>query len=672
MWMSNGTLTEYINQDGMTRSISTCVQLIEGIVSGLAYLHSRQVVHGDLHPGNVLIDDKRNARLTDFGIFQALSPAGSPLFYLCTKSIRPGAVLFAAPELLHPGLYPDLGSKTTLNSDVYSLGSILFLILSGQLPWLNSVVAESSLKERRNPPRPVFPAIPDGVWNFIEQCWSPGVPRDRPSAQKVLSFSTERLEQLLQPIHNVVLFGVLGCGKSSIINLLADQPIAQVSTDVVPCTKRPLWYQMSIGERRFRLWDTMGFSLARGRDTSPLLPYEQAHAVLRNITDGVDLILLCVRKDAIFASLGNLYRLINDFFYGGRAPIAIVVTQFDTPDEGWWARNQDAITQITGIPAQSIPHACITTVQTGCVQPKQVLKELLENYATTFSPVTLRLDLSSTASLRLAGHCRLSIPEATALVERFKRPLRPFNVIIFGDSAVGKSSVINLLAGDQVADVSTGTWSCTSNYRSYKINTGMQQFLVWDTVSFRNTCIDRRRVAESAVELIREVSQQGGVDLLVLCRKASWSPPSELDQYKLFKEFLCEGRVPVAVVVTHLEWYDPMEKWWEAEGEGLVKFLGGGVIGHACITTSLYEPDSRKRNRKLLESRLSVQTMLEDCISSRCTLAGVERISTKQTLKRTGETGRAPKKMTIKNLMDRCRLTREDAEALIKLYYSSG
>ncbi|KAF8548046.1 hypothetical protein OG21DRAFT_1399047, partial [Imleria badia] len=157
------------------------------------------------------------------------------------------------------------------------------------------------------------------------------------------------------------------------------------------------------------------------------------------------------------------------------------------------------------------------------------------------------------------------------------------NVIICGDSGVGKSSLINLLAGEQVADVSTRATSCTLNYSSYKINTGMQQFLVWDTVSFRGR--DVGIAIENAVRLIREVFRQGGVDLLVLCRKASWAPSSELQSYRLFEKFLYQGQVPVAVVVTHLEWYEPMEKWWDAEGEGLVKYLGRDVIGHACITT---------------------------------------------------------------------------------------
>ncbi|KAF8549373.1 kinase-like protein [Imleria badia] len=53
MWMSNGTLTQYIHQDGsngVKLSVSTRVQLTRGIAAGLAYLHSRGIVHGDFHP----------------------------------------------------------------------------------------------------------------------------------------------------------------------------------------------------------------------------------------------------------------------------------------------------------------------------------------------------------------------------------------------------------------------------------------------------------------------------------------------------------------------------------------------------------------------------------------------------------------------------------------------
>ena len=260
-----------------------------------------------------------------------------------------------------------------------------------------------------------------------------------------------------------MLFGAVGCGKSSIVNLLSEESVAHVSADVEPCTKRPRWYQISIGDRRVRLWDTTGFRPAHGGDTSHLLPYEQAHAVLRNLPDGVNLILLCARKDGISPSLGRLYWLINDFFYGGRAPIVFVVTHFDTPDEQWWERNQDTITERTGIPVQSIPHARVTMVQTDRDQSKQALEALLRTYAAAIAPISARLDLSShtTTSLDLTTRFRLSSPEVTALVETFGKPLRPFNVVLFGQTGAGMSSVINLLVGHPVTEVSIGLKTCT-------------------------------------------------------------------------------------------------------------------------------------------------------------------------------------------------------------------
>ena len=222
-----------------------------------------------------------------------------------------------------------------------------------------------------------------------------------------------------------------------------------------PCTKRPRCYQISIGERRFRLWDTTGFRLPRGGEINPLLPYEQAHAVLRNLADSVHLILLCARKDGI-TSLGNLYRLINDFFFGGRAPIAIVVTHFDHPEQNWWERNQRVIVKKTGIPIQSIPHGCTTTLQPGCDHSRQSLRSFLEKCATSVTPTSLRLNLPShEASHDIATHCGLNDSDATALVDTFSRPRNLPNAGFLGKHAIGNSSVINLVAGRPVAQVTS-------------------------------------------------------------------------------------------------------------------------------------------------------------------------------------------------------------------------
>ena len=470
---------------------------------------------------------------------------------------------------------------------------------------------------------------------------------------------------------SVVMFGTLGCGKSSIINLLAGEPIAQVSADVQPCTKRSRWYQVSIGEKRFRLWDTPGFRLAYVGDSSHLLPYEQAHALLRNIADGVNLILLCARKDEISASLGSLYRLINDFLCDGRIRIALVITHLDTPDEQWWERNKCTISQRTNIPVQSIPHVCVTAGQTDCDQSKQALKELLQTHA---AGITLNSS-RATPSVNLTTHCGLSPPEATALSEEFNKPRRPFNVVFFGETGAGMSSVINLLVGYPVAEVSLGMKTCTLESRSYRINTGMLQFRVWDTMGLSEAYAGQDmcgRALENAARLIRDLSGEGGIDLLVFCKRSGKLTAFDVCAIRLFEAFFCEGQVPVAVVVTHLEWQNRMEKWWEVNGDGLVKAIGRNVIGHACITSLASDHASAiGLGSKLLESRLSIQDMLEDCVSSRSILAKVEANSAKSTPNQPGVMGNAPRKITVTNLIDRCGLTKRQAEELIKLRYGA-
>ena len=107
-------------------------------------------------------------------------------------------------------------------------------------------------------------------------------------------------------------------------NFLTEEPIVQMSTNMEPCTKRLSDIRREKGDSDCGLRRNSAFS---GEDIIPLLLHEQANAVLRNLPDGVHLIL---RKDGIAPSLGSLYRLVNDFFLGGRATITFVLTHFST------------------------------------------------------------------------------------------------------------------------------------------------------------------------------------------------------------------------------------------------------------------------------------------------------------------------------------------------------
>lgn len=92
------------------------------IVSAVKYCHNLDIIHGDIKPDNVLIDEKGNMKLTDFGLAIKISP-GTLLVQ------RRGTKNFWAPELMLGEPYD--GRKT----DVWSLGVLLYFITTGYYPF---------------------------------------------------------------------------------------------------------------------------------------------------------------------------------------------------------------------------------------------------------------------------------------------------------------------------------------------------------------------------------------------------------------------------------------------------------------------------------------------------------------------------------------------------------
>lgn len=123
-YASGGELFEYILAHKYLRENVAC-KLFAQLISGVAYLHAKKVVHRDLKLENLLLDRNRNIIITDFGFANRFSEAGSDL--MATSC---GSPCYAAPELvLQDGQY--VGSAV----DVWSCGVILYAMLSGYLPY---------------------------------------------------------------------------------------------------------------------------------------------------------------------------------------------------------------------------------------------------------------------------------------------------------------------------------------------------------------------------------------------------------------------------------------------------------------------------------------------------------------------------------------------------------
>jgi serine/threonine-protein kinase len=106
-------------------SVAGRLRLFLQVARAVAYVHGLGVVHRDLKPANVLVDQDRQVHLIDFGIARRLHsprPVGSPR--AVEHSMTPG---YASPEQRR-------GEATCCRSDVYSLGVLLFELLTGRLP----------------------------------------------------------------------------------------------------------------------------------------------------------------------------------------------------------------------------------------------------------------------------------------------------------------------------------------------------------------------------------------------------------------------------------------------------------------------------------------------------------------------------------------------------------
>ncbi|KIJ06620.1 hypothetical protein PAXINDRAFT_91732, partial [Paxillus involutus ATCC 200175] len=195
-WAENGTLGGYLarNPDLPTRDR---VQLLFEVASGLYYLHSQMVIHGDLTGTNVLIDGMGKACLADFGLATIHQEFLGTSFFTSSSC---GNVRWAAPELFQvlegEGSHSIICSEET---DVYSYGSIMLQVLSGQVPFSDSNIRQVNAKVAlgHRPPRETGwngQPIPDVYWHLIEGCWDK-VPRKRPSSFEVLEFMCSQLTQ---------------------------------------------------------------------------------------------------------------------------------------------------------------------------------------------------------------------------------------------------------------------------------------------------------------------------------------------------------------------------------------------------------------------------------------------------------------------------------------------
>ncbi|TFK17259.1 hypothetical protein FA15DRAFT_711002 [Coprinopsis marcescibilis] len=180
----------------------------------------------------------------------------------------------------------------------------------------------------------------------------------------------------------------------------------------------------------------------------------------------------------------------------------------------------------------------------------------------------------------------------------YREPLDtfPHNIVLFGESGVGKSSIVNLCLGRDVAATSSAAQGCTFKSTSYDGTFDNLRVRLWDTIGLNEGdqgTVDTAKAAAELYSLLK--SLVSGVSLLVFCMRAPRVTKAAAINYKLFNEVICRKQVPTIIVINGLEnetGPGGMEGWWERNKTTFLKhgMMPDDAVGITSINTPHYFP----------------------------------------------------------------------------------
>jgi serine/threonine protein kinase/Tfp pilus assembly protein PilF len=193
---------EYVHGEDLKRLIRKMGQMSAGqvisiamqVCEGMAEAHRLGVVHRDLKPQNIMVDEEGNARIMDFGIARSVKG----------KGITGAGVMIGTPEYMSPEQVE--GKESDQRSDIYSLGIILYEMVTGRVPFEGDTPFSIAFKHKSEAPRnpkELNSQIPDDLSRVILRCMEKDKENRYQSAGEVRS-ELENIEKKIPTTKKVV------------------------------------------------------------------------------------------------------------------------------------------------------------------------------------------------------------------------------------------------------------------------------------------------------------------------------------------------------------------------------------------------------------------------------------------------------------------------------------
>ena len=222
-YIEGKTLKNLIKKRGAL-TLPEVIDIMIQLTSGLMCAHDSYIIHRDIKPQNVLILEDGRVKITDFGIAMALN--SNELTQ--TNSVM-GSVHYLPPEQAN-------GSGSTIKSDIYSLGILMYELITGKLPFKGDNAVEIAIKQMKEPIPSICKdnaEIPQSIENIILKACAKN-PKNRYDSAKEMhdDIKNALTEEGLKQQKNVYLYSENDLDETKIMPVLTEKTIKEEAKEI--------------------------------------------------------------------------------------------------------------------------------------------------------------------------------------------------------------------------------------------------------------------------------------------------------------------------------------------------------------------------------------------------------------------------------------------------------